>query len=343
MSVEKIRGIHIRPSAAFAVPANKFRYHCTSEKSPEVGDVVFGRIKYLGQHRSLENCSGRIHQIQDGRNGFFVFGNRYAPDYYEGLVPEKFGGTVDLLARSGLVGNVICKSSLVSDPTQIELLGYMCDSEGAILNTRNFNLVRPKSTEKKEHRAKMVLCVGTSMNSGKSAAAAACCRSLSAAGHIVRASKITGTASLKDILLMEDCGAGPVSDFTHLGFPSTYLLSEEELLHIFNSLDLKYANNPKNYWVVEIADGLLQSETAFLLTSKVLKKRIHKLVFAAHDAFGAIGGLDILQKRFGLVPDAISGVCSSSPLAIRELSCFTKIPIFDSLNPALHKLSKLLV
>ena len=70
-------------------------------------------------------------------------------------------------------------------------------------------------------------------------------------GHTVRAAKITGTASLKDILLMEDNGASPVADFTYLGYPSTYMLDEPDLLHIFDTLDLKYANSPKNFWVVD--------------------------------------------------------------------------------------------
>jgi hypothetical protein len=94
---------------------------------------------------------------------------------------------------------------------------------------------------------------------------------------------------------MEDNGASPVADFTFLGYPSTYMLEEKDLLHIFNSLDLKYANNTKNYWVVEIADGVLQRETAILLQSKDIRSRIHKLIFCANDTFGAIGGLKVLK------------------------------------------------
>jgi hypothetical protein len=62
-------------------------------------------------------------------------------------------------------------------------------------------------------------------------------------GYDVSASKVTGTASLKDILHMQDAGASIVNDFTHFGYPSTYLLEEKEVVKIFNDLDLKYANN----------------------------------------------------------------------------------------------------
>ena len=57
-----------------------------------------------------------------------------------------------------------------------------------------------------------------------------------------------------------------------------------------------------------------------------------KLIFCAADSFGAIGGLEVLKKTFNLVPDAISGVCSSSPLHIKELSAYTDIPVFNSLD-----------
>jgi hypothetical protein len=162
-------------------------------------------------------------------------------------------------------------------------------------------------------------------------------------GHGVRASKITGTAGLKDILHMNDAGAHPYSDFSFLGYPSTYLLPEEELLSIFNRLDLKYANNPKNFWVVELADGIIQRETAMLLNSQDVLSRINKLIFCAGDAFGAIGGLRILKERFRLIPDALSGICSSSPLLLRELAEFTNVPVFDSAQPDLKELADVLL
>jgi hypothetical protein len=312
------------------------------EKVPEIGDVVYGKILRLGQHSELENKSGRIHRINEGSTAIFVFGNRYAPDYYEGFIPETTIAKTDLLARSGVVGDVQVKNSSVNDPTRIKILGYVCSADGKVLNTRDYSLIKPSQTKKKEDRAKLLLFIGTSMNAGKSTSAIAACWALSTMGYTVRASKVTGTASLKDILHMQDAGASIVNDFTHFGFPSTYLLEKKDVLTIFNDLDLKYANNPKNYWVVESADGILQRETALLLNSEDVRSRIYRLVFSAHDAFGAVGGLNILKQKFGLVPDAISGVCSSSPLAIRELSEYTDIPVYNNINWNLKQLSELL-
>jgi hypothetical protein len=342
-SIRKISRGFILPSAAFTIRPSQVKFYKPSDKPPQPGDVAYGVISRTGQHSSLENALGRIHIIHDGTKAIFVFGNRYAPDYYEGLIPEQMTEEVDLIARSGVVGIVKTKNSLIKDPTKVKILGYVCDEQGNILNTRDYPLIKPRQMVKKEPRSPMVLVCGTSMNSGKSMAAAACCWALTSMGHNVRASKVTGTASLKDILLMNDAGANPYADFTYLGYPSTYLLSEEELLGIFNYLDLKYANNPKNFWVVEFADGIIQRETALLLSSPEVTSRIHKLIFCANDAFGAIGGLRTLREKFNLVPDALSGLCSSSPLHVRELSAFTDIPVFNSADSTVKRLTDILL
>lgn len=341
--MKKIKQGFILPSAAFTLKGQSIKYYNEFiGRDPKIGDVVYGEVDSTGQHSSLENCNGRIHHIFNGTRAVFVYGNRYAPDYYEGLIPKMFEHRVDLLARSGMIGNVVEKNSMKKDPTVVKILGYVCGKDGNILNTTKFSRIKPNGFNKKEPRSKLILCIGTSMNSGKSMAAASCCYTLSTTGHNVRASKITGTASLKDILRMNDMGAFPYTDFTHLGYPSTYLLEQEDLLKIFNYTDLKYANNPKNYWVVELADGILQRETAMLLSEECVRMRIYKLIFCSTDAFAMIGGLQVLKDKFRLTPDALSGVCSSSPLHIRELNGFTNIPVFNSASIDLKLMSSIL-
>lgn len=342
-TAQKIDKGFILPSAALTIKNSQARFYSFLNKQPEVGDVIYGVVTRIGQHSSLENASGRIHMVHDGTKAIFVFGNRYAPDFYEGLVPTEMQKEVDLVARSGVVGLVITKNSMIKDPTKVKVLGYVCDETGNVLNTRSFPLIKPRKAMKKQPRSRMILVCGTSMNSGKSLAAAACCWALTSMGHKVRGSKITGTASLKDILHMNDAGANPYADFSHVGYPSTYLLSKEELLDIFNQLDLKYANNPKNFWVVELADGVIERETAILLSSPEVVSRINKLIFCANDAFGAIGGLRTLREKFNLVPDAVSGICSSSPLHVRELSAFTNVPVFNSAEANVDSLAKILL
>ena len=333
MGSNRIQQNCIIPSAAFSVPGKLVkRYGAQHERTPIPGDLILGEVCRLGHHVTLESVSARIHTIHDRTRAIFVYGNRYAPDHYEGLVPPTAFDTVDLLARSGLVGEMICHNERISAPTKIRVLGYACDNEGRVVNTREHVLIQPKISERSGPGSRLILCIGTSMNSGKSYAAAACCYALSSMGKTVRAAKVTGTASLKDILLMQDCGAQHVADFTYFGYPSTYMLEVGDLLRIFRGIDLKYGNNPRNYLVIEFADGIFQRETAMLLRCPEVRSRIHKVVFCASDAAGAAGGLRMLKESFDLTPSAISGSCSSSPLALREIASFTDIPILRSLQ-----------
>lgn len=342
--MKRIKPAVLLPSAALCISRKQLRYYDRVDKPPEVGDVVYGVVRYVGLHSTLENRQGRIHAINDGSRAVFVFGNRYAPDAYEGVVPDELPREADLLARSGMVGCVRRRNANVKDPTRVEIRGYVCDADGRTLNTRNFPLIRdPKRRSKSPRRAKLILVVGTAMNSGKSLTAASICWALVAMGHTVRGAKVTGTASLKDILHMEDAGASPVADFTYFGYPSTYLLEAEALVAIFDKLDLKYANNPGNYWVVELADGILQRETAMLLACEQVRSRVHRLVFAAYDALGAVAGIDILRSRFQLTPDAVSGRCSASPLAIEELRGFTDIPVASNMQWDLNQWSRIVL
>ena len=342
--MKKIRPGYILPSAAYTISPRQVKGFETLDRTPEVGDLIYGRVSYIGHHGSLENKEGRIHMINDGARAVFVFGNRYAPDAFEGIIPDQPVREVDLLARSGVVGVMREKNTATKDPTKVEVLGQVLGANGQPLNTRNFPLAMPRTPlNRAKKRSKMILHVGTSMNSGKSTSAIACCWALSAMDHPVRASKVTGTASLKDILHMQDGGAESVSDFSYLGFPSTYRLDEETLVEIFENLDARYAASPSRYWVVEFADGIMQRETAMLLRNEYVRSRIHRMVFSATDAFGAVGGLRILKEEFGLIPDAVSGRCTSSPLMIRELRERTNITVFNNVLRDLKQLSEILL
>ena len=81
--MKKIKKGFILPSAAFTIKPKEIKFYKKIDKLPEAGDVAYGMISRIGEHSFLENASGRIHKIFDGTQTIFVFGNRYAPDYFE--------------------------------------------------------------------------------------------------------------------------------------------------------------------------------------------------------------------------------------------------------------------
>lgn len=334
---------YMTSSSALCIKSSVVDTYQPAAGRPRIGDVMYCRIRALGAHRELENRNGRIHRLTDSTTGLFVYGNRYATDGFEARIPDEPVAVADMIARSGVIGTVRVRNSRLRAPTTVDVLGQVHDPDGQPLNTLDHSLVTPKNREKKSPRSKLILVCGTAMNSGKSTAAVATCWALTTMGHSVRASKVTGTASLKEILHMSDAGATSVSDFSYLGYPSTYLLGEPEVRGIFDNLDLKFGNNPRNYWIVEVADGLLQRETAMLLANPEVRARIHRLILCAGDAFGAIGALHVLDETYQLRPDAISGIIASSPLGVQELQEYTNVPAFDASQPDLHTLSNILI
>ena len=78
--------------------------------------------------------------------------------------------------------------------------------------------------------------------------------------------------------------------------------------------------------VVEIADGLLQEETARLVELGHKKGWFDGFVFAAGDAMGAAFGCRWLADR-QIMPLAVSGLVSASPLASREAEGVTGITV----------------
>lgn len=341
--MQKLPKLPIVPSAAFPIhPKDLIGYEFMSRK-PEMGDVVYGQIMRIGAHSQIENKSGRLHNIVDGMKNIFVFGNRYATDYFEGYVPEDSVTKTDLLARSGIVGEVVSKNSMVKDPTRVKILGYVLDKNGKVVNTRNYGIDSQPNMKKKDIKSKLILFIGTGMNSGKSTTASAFCRAISLSGHKVVSSKITGTASLKDILNMEDMGAEHISDFTYLGYPSTFKLDMDNLRNIYQTLGSKYATDTKKYWAIEIADGILQRETSMLLKDEYFISKIDKVIFSAADPMGAIAGIRTLKEEFGITSQAISGKCSGSRLMIEEIEKYTQIPILDNINIDVTKIMEVVL
>ena len=152
--IHRIPKISIIPSAAHDLRVRHLKHYTTLEKTPEHGDVIYGQIQRIGHHQKIESRTGRIHHVYSGDKNIFVLGNRYAPDYYEALLPEKHTKYLDLVSRSGVVSKMINKNNKVKDPTRINILGYVCDSKGKIINTTDYPEVIPKLTDKKPRRGK---------------------------------------------------------------------------------------------------------------------------------------------------------------------------------------------
>lgn len=290
---------------------------------PKAGDIVLAKVTKIGHHAGLELTHGRRSALFVGDEIIVCYGNRYAPDQFEAQIPKDLG-SCDLVASGGIAAQMNHRHANVKAPTSIQPIGLLAD------NQRRINLIDtalPKLVSLFS-RPYTVGVVGTSMNAGKTTTAATLIRGLVNAGYTVGAAKVTGTGSGRDTWLMTDAGAKLTLDFTHAGFPSTYLATPTQIDSIIETLITHLCVAKVDAIVIEVADGLFQSETAALLHSKVFAKTVDSVIFAAGDAMGAAAGVACLKSK-ELPVTAISGRLTASPLSIFETEKITGLPVLD--------------
>ncbi len=286
---------------------------------PKVGDVALFRVKKIGRHTRLQNYKGKNRLLFIGDLVLCAFGNRYATNQIEGYVPESIRPEYHLLGQGGVVGTVksMYKPLEKIGPTTLEMIGYATDRSGAVINTKVSRFELAKTARMNRSKAKVILSIGSAMDSGKTTTAGYLCRGLSMAGKKTAYMKLTGTVYTKDMNFALDCGADTSIDFSRLGFPSTYMCELPELVQLFHALLHKLDSAQPEYVVVEIADGLLQRETKMLLGNSQFMQKVDGVIFSAGDSLGVISGLELL-KSWNIRPFAVSGLFTSRPLLVEE-------------------------
>jgi hypothetical protein len=291
---------------------------------PTAGDLVIARVTRLGLHQRIELPTGRRSNLYEGDHIMVAYGARYAPDQFEAVVPDDLG-PCELVAGGGVAARVLSRHREVREATRITPVGLLADRGGQILNLRRWAI----QERGRVGNPLVIAVVGTSMNAGKTTAASKLIRGLVRSGLRVGAAKVTGTGSGGDVWSMLDAGGCEVVDFTDRGHASTYLLSEEEVVRTAGSLINHLASLNVDVSVVEVADGLLQRETAILLNSDRFSGLLDGVLFSAFDSAGAVYGIDQL-RRLGLPVVALSGRLSVSALGAREASAATGLPVLTS-------------
>lgn len=292
-----------------------------SGRKPQAGDVILARVTQLGQHRRIENVHGRRGDLYVGDEIIVAYGNRYAPDQFEAYVPDDLG-PCDLVAGGGVAARVAARHAGIKPATRIEVIGMLLRDDGRALNLADFARVTPARLRP----ARVIAVVGSSMNAGKTTTVAGIVHGLTRAGFRVGAAKLTGTGSGGDLWSMRDAGAVAAADFTDAGHASTFGVTADALGKVTQGLLAHLAEAEADIAVVEIADGLLHAETADLILLGHRQGWFDAVVFAAADAMGAAFGCGWLEAR-GIVPLAVSGLVSASPLAAREAQGATGIAV----------------
>ena len=310
------------------VPLESIRYVLKVNRIPRAGDVVLARVGEPGRLERLELTTGRRSRLYPGDEIIVTYGNRYAPDAYEALLPTHTG-PCHLAAAGGLAADVIATNLRFADedrpPTELLPVGICADSDGNPINLSDYAL-RPPSFLRPDVTACAVF--GSSMNSGKTTTAAGIVRGFTQRGLSVGAAKITGTCAGGDLWKFRDAGCRQAYDFTDAGMATTYKTPLGRIVSGTQLLIDQLIADGCDVIVLEIADGIHQQETAALLRDERLRTRIDHWVFAADNA-ASIALAAQETGRIGLDVRCVSGAVTVSPLALREASQLVDIPVME--------------
>lgn len=315
-------------SVSFAtrrVPIDAMRYTLTGIQ-PTAGDLVLAKVEALGHHRKLHLPDARRRNLFVGDEIVVAYANRYASSQFESYVPEDLG-MCHLVAGGGIASKVAQQHDRMQrGPTLIRPIGLVAsEAGGPPLNVAGWALPPPLPAQVK--RIPVLAIVGTAMDAGKTTTAAYLTKGLTSLGQRVGYGKVTGTGASGDPGLVSDAGANPVLDFTDLGYASTYCVPPREIEHICLELIGHFQAAEVDVILLEIADGLLQSETASLLTSSIFRKHINGVILASSDAMGALAGASWLEQR-DLAALAVCGPIVRSPLQLQEAKEATGLPVY---------------
>ncbi len=305
----------------------------------EEGVLVAARVlNNKSRYNQLELVSGRMATVKRGDIVVGALGHRKALRGYSGHLPTALavGDSVQLLNIGGVMG--ICDSANpdVGDPFDCEVLGTVLDfpylGERIGVPARAGRSAFDADAPLDAAGVPVVALAGTCMDSGKTVAACAVVAGLRHHGMRVAACKATGVALRRDILAMEDAGAGDTMIFSDLGIVTTTAANGPALTR---SLLTGLAARGPDAIVVELGDGLIGAYGVdAILADEAIRNALTAVVLCANDPVGAWGGARILREEYGIEPAVVTGPATDNAVGIDQIRERLALPAINALTAA---------
>ena len=303
----------------------------------EEGILVAARIlNNKSRYNQLELTSGRMATVNQGDVIVGALGHRKALRGYSGHLPEslKPGDIIQILNIGGVLG--ICDSANpdVGPPFDCEVLGtvlsfpYLGERIGVPARAGADSL--GENTELVMNGVPVVALSGTCMDSGKTAAACAIVGRLRHLGYNVSACKATGVSLRRDVLAMEDAGAGETMIFSDFGIVTTTEANGPELTRALLS---GLARNRPDVIVLELGDGLLGAYgVGAILSDATIREALTTVVLCANDPVSAWGGAELLRKEFSIEPAVVTGPATDNAVGVQQINERCDLPAVNALS-----------
>jgi hypothetical protein len=307
--------------------------------SPEIpcdeGVVVAVRVLTdKSTYNQLELPSGRMAQVKRGDVLAGALGHRQALFGYSGHLPARLapGDRIHLLNIGGVLGVCDGINPDLGPPFECEVLGavlhfpYLGERIGVAARIGGEPLHPAPALH--SQGVPTVALVGSCMNCGKTAAAAALVRHLTHGGLTIDGFKATGVSLRRDVLALEDSGARQTAIFTDLGVVTT---TDANAARVTRTLLSRLAANRPDAIVAELGDGLLGAYgVASILSDAEIRAAFTAVVLAANDPVAAWGGVRLLRDRFGIEPVAVTGPATDNLAGTRIIEEQVGVPAINA-------------
>ncbi len=303
----------------------------------EEGVLVAVRVlNNKSRYNQLELTSGRMATVNQGDVVVGALGHRKALRGYSGHLPSKLqqGDTIQLLNIGGVLG--VCDSANpdVGPPFDCKVLGTVLSfpylGERIGVPARAGAGAFDESVKLDTRDVPVIAMAGTCMDSGKTAAACAIVGRLRHLGFKVAACKATGVSLRRDVLAMEDAGAGETMIFSDFGIVAT---TEANGPALTRSLLTGLAANRPDVIVLELGDGLLGAYgVEAILSDKSIRDALTAVVLCANDPVSAWGGAKILRNDFGIEPAVVTGPATDNEVGIQQIDERLSLPAINALS-----------
>lgn len=292
------------------------------------GDFVVGRI--TGERNRLYRCETKTGRMTDMVRGDLIVGalGRRAATL-EGVGDWRAVDKdleLEALTSAGLLGKSTSISPMFPNLMHMHYEGHVLRG-GHKVNMKDFVIpVAPRKLD-----IPVILLIGTSMSSGKTASGRLIIRALKYMGIDVAAAKLTGSARYRDILQFRDAGASYVVDFVDAGLPST-VCEEVRYRDAFDLMIAKVAASDAQVLVAESGASPLEPYNGATVVKELADKTCFT-VLCASDPYAVLG----VQTAFGseLKASIVSGPAANTSAAsdlVKQLCNVDSLNLLDRGN-----------
>lgn len=287
-------------------------------------------------YNTLELTSGRMAKLRSGDIVVGALGHRKALFGYSGHLPKKLsaGDTVQVLNIGGVLGICDSVNANFGAPFDARVLGtvlefpYLGERIGVPARVGIESLGSSPSIE--TNGVPVVALAGTSMDSGKTAAASAIISRLRHHGYTVDAFKATGVSLRRDVLAMEDAGARNTAIFTDYGVVTT---TADNGPGVTRHMLTKLAAEKPDVIVFELGDGLLGAYgVEAIMHDPDIRAALTCVILCANDPVAAWGGVRLLREEFDCQPDVVTGPATDNRVGKEIITERLQLPALNAIT-----------